>query len=151
LFQRCSPPVFPYSLAKRLDAGNRLPQNRRPELAAILHGVFLRFYRHSPATSSQPKLTKTSKVPMNQEILAKVAEYAINAGDLKLKAEDVTAEHTLRGDLDLDSVGSLTAIMDLEEHYGIVVEDKDLPRLQTVGDVVALIEAGLAGKPPAAS
>lgn len=88
---------------------------------------------------------------MNQEILAKVAEYAINAGDLKLKAEEITAEHSLKGDLDLDSVGSLTAIMDLEEHYGIVVEDKDLPRLQTVGDVVALIEAGLAGKPPAAS
>lgn len=88
---------------------------------------------------------------MNQDILAKVAEYIINAGGLKLKVEDVSLEHTLRGDLDLDSVSSLSAIMDLEEHYGIVVEDQDLPRLQTVGDVVALIEAGLADKPAAAS
>ncbi|WP_054772593.1 phosphopantetheine-binding protein [Methylogaea oryzae] len=74
---------------------------------------------------------------MKEEILAKVAEYIINAGDLKLKPEEVTENLSLKDDLDLDSVGSLTAIMDLEEHYDIVVEDKQLLGLQTVGDVVA--------------
>lgn len=83
---------------------------------------------------------------MKKEILAKVAEYIINAGDLKLKAEEVTENLSLKDDLDLDSVGSLTAIMDLEEHYDIVVDDKQLLNLQTVGDVVALIESGLAAK-----
>lgn len=79
----------------------------------------------------------------DEKILAKVAEYIVNAGDLKLTANEITANLSLKDDLDLDSVGSLTAIMDLEDHYGIEVEDSQLINLQTVGDVVELIEAGL--------
>lgn len=82
---------------------------------------------------------------MNKDILEKVAGYIIDAGDLKLKVQDVTPELSLKDDLDLDSVSSLTAIMDLEEHYNISVDDKQLLGLKTVGDVVVLIEAGLAG------
>lgn len=80
---------------------------------------------------------------MSNEIQAKVVEYIINACDQKMKAEDVKMELSLKDDLDLDSVGSLTAMMDLEEHFDIVIEDKELPKLKTVGDVVALIEGEL--------
>ncbi len=98
--------------------------------------------------SANDLMTEVSMTVRN-EVLAKVVEYIINAGDLKLKAEEVTENLSLKEDLDLDSVGSLTAIMDLEEHYGIVIDDKQLLGLQTVGDVVAMIEAGLANRPAA--
>lgn len=83
---------------------------------------------------------------MSNEVFEKVVGYIINAGDLKLEVKDLTPELSLKDDLDLDSVGSLTAIMDLEEHYDIVIDDKQLIALKTVGDVVALIEAAIEGR-----
>lgn len=80
---------------------------------------------------------------MKEEILSKVAEYIIKSGDLTLQPHEVTADLLLREDLDMDSVGSITAIMDLEDHFDIVIEDKRLAALRTVGDVVALVEEEL--------
>ncbi len=81
---------------------------------------------------------------MNDDIYRTVVNYLIMVGDLKINAEDVTKETSLRDDLDLDSVESVSAIMDLEDHFKITIEDKLLPTLQTVGDVVSLVESKVA-------
>jgi len=43
-------------------------------------------------------------------------------------------------DLKADSANIMVMIMDLEDHFGITVEDDQIMKLQTVGDVVRYIE-----------
>ncbi|MBQ7305638.1 MAG: acyl carrier protein, partial [Clostridia bacterium] len=43
-------------------------------------------------------------------------------------------------DLKADSANVMVMIMDLEDKYGIMVEDDQIMKLKTVGDVVAYIE-----------
>jgi acyl carrier protein len=45
----------------------------------------------------------------------------------------------LRKDLRLDSFGTLMVINAIEEAFGITVDDADFARVNTVGDVVALL------------
>ncbi len=80
---------------------------------------------------------------MNEEISIKVAEYIIKSGDLAMQPQDITLDLLLREDLDMDSVGSISAIMDLEDYFDVVIEDKRLASLKTVGDVIALVEEEL--------
>ncbi|MBQ2952242.1 MAG: acyl carrier protein [Clostridia bacterium] len=62
---------------------------------------------------------------------------------LQLKADPatITPDTRLVEDLKADSANVLCMIMDLEEKYGITVEDDQILKLKTVGDVVAYIEA----------
>ena len=43
--------------------------------------------------------------------------------------------------LKADSANVMVMIMDLEDNYGIIVEDDQIMNLKTVGDVVKYIEA----------
>ena len=43
-------------------------------------------------------------------------------------------------DLGADSANVMVLIMDIEDHYGIQVEDSAITSLKTVGDVVDYIE-----------
>ena len=61
----------------------------------------------------------------------------------QLKADEaaITAETRLVEDLKADSANVMVMIMDLEDNYGIVIEDDQIMNLKTVGDVVKYIEA----------
>ena len=61
----------------------------------------------------------------------------------QLKADEaaITMDTRLVEDLKADSANVMVMIMDLEDNYGIVVEDDQIMNLKTVGDVVKYIEA----------
>ena len=65
-------------------------------------------------------------------------------GELQLLAgaieASITPESRLIEDLKADSANVMVMIMDLEDKYGIMVEDDQIMKLKTVGDVVAYIE-----------
>lgn len=52
----------------------------------------------------------------------------------------ITGKTNFAQDLNLDSIDSLELIMTLEDTYDISVSDADAAKLQTVGDVIKLID-----------
>ena len=62
------------------------------------------------------------------------------AKQLKVDEASITPESRLIEDLKADSANVMVMIMDLEDKYGIMVEDDQIMNLKTVGDVVAYIE-----------
>jgi len=63
------------------------------------------------------------------------------AKQLKVDAATITENSRLIEDLKADSANVMVMIMDLEDNYGIIVEDDQIMKLKTVGDVVKYIEA----------
>ena len=63
------------------------------------------------------------------------------AKQLKVDEAAITAESRLIEDLKADSANVMVMIMDLEDKYGIMVEDDQIMKLKTVGDVARYIEA----------
>ena len=61
----------------------------------------------------------------------------------QLKADEasITLDTRLVEDLKADSANVMVMIMDLEDNYGIVIEDDQIMNLKTVGDVGKYIEA----------
>ena len=60
---------------------------------------------------------------------------------LKADASTITENSRLVEDLKADSANVMVMIMDLEDNYGITIEDDQILKLKTVGDVVKYIEA----------
>ena len=63
------------------------------------------------------------------------------AKQLKVDEASITENSRLIEDLKADSANVMVMIMDLEDNYGIVIEDDQIMNLKTVGDVVKYIEA----------
>ncbi len=63
------------------------------------------------------------------------------AKQLKLDPSTITADSRLIEDLKADSANIMVMIMDLEDQFGITVEDDQIMKMKTVGDVCAYIEA----------
>lgn len=63
------------------------------------------------------------------------------AQQLKVDEADVKPESRLVEDLKADSANIMVMIMDLEDSFGIMVDDDQIMRMKTVGDVVSYIES----------
>ena len=63
------------------------------------------------------------------------------AQQLKVDPEKITRESRLMEDLKADSANIMVMIMDLEDRFGITVEDDQIMKLKTVGDVVRYIDS----------
>ena len=74
--------------------------------------------------------------------MAKVFEAVVPliAKQLKVDEATVTLDANLVEDLKADSANIMVMIMDLEDKFGIMVEDEVIGKLKTVGDVVEYIE-----------
>ena len=81
----------------------------------------------------------------SDSIRQKVIEHLIAASDEDISPADVTDTTTLQGDLDLSSLQAVTLVMDLEDEFGVVIEDEEIEGLTTVGDVLRTIEEKQAG------
>lgn len=66
---------------------------------------------------------------------------AMIAKQLKVDEASITRQSRLIEDLKADSANVMVMVMDLEDKYGIMVEDDQIMKLRTVGDVVDYIEA----------
>ena len=62
------------------------------------------------------------------------------AKQLKADESKITRETRLVEDLKADSANVMVMIMDLEDKFGIMVEDDQIMKMKTVGDVVDYIE-----------
>ena len=62
------------------------------------------------------------------------------AQQLKADESTITPETRLLEDMKADSANILVMIMDLEDQFGITVEDDQIMKMKTVGDVVNYIE-----------
>ena len=65
---------------------------------------------------------------------------AMIAKQLKADESKITRETRLVEDLKADSANVMVMIMDLEDKFGIMVEDDQIMKMMTVGDVVDYIE-----------
>lgn len=77
----------------------------------------------------------TDSDPVRQNVIRHILE----ASDEDVKAADVSNETSLRNDLDLSSMQAVTLVMDLEEEFGITIEDEEIAALLSVEDVLELI------------
>ena len=63
------------------------------------------------------------------------------ASQLRVDAAAITEDSRLVEDLKADSANVMVMIMDLEDRFGITVEDDQIMKLKTVGDVVRYIDS----------
>ena len=60
--------------------------------------------------------------------------------ELRVKAEDVSMEAELAGDLGINSLELAELVLACEEKFNVVIDDEDLHNFNTVGDVVRYLE-----------
>ena len=58
-----------------------------------------------------------------------------------LEVESITPQMELVADLDMDSARALELLVELEDSFGVEIDDDDAAKLNTVGDVLAIIES----------
>lgn len=61
--------------------------------------------------------------------------------ELQIKEQDITPEAELSADLGINSIELANLVMLCEEKFGVTIEDEDIHKFITVGDVVAYLEA----------
>lgn len=66
---------------------------------------------------------------------------AMIADELSVSAADVKPESRLKEDLQADSASVMMLVMDVENEFGIEVEDDAIEKVKTVADMAAYIEA----------
>ena len=59
---------------------------------------------------------------------------------LNVSEDKITMEANIVEDLEADSLSVMQIIMELEEEFGLTVEDEDVNNLRTVGDIVKYCE-----------
>ncbi len=69
-----------------------------------------------------------------------VIQRLMAASDAKIAASDIDDATSLRHDLDISSMTLIALAADLEDELGINIEDDELTRIQTIGDLLKVIE-----------
>jgi acyl carrier protein len=78
------------------------------------------------------------------EIGTKVKEIIMEK--LGTSEDKITPEASFRNDLGADSLSTVELMMELEEAFGVEIEDEEAEKIQTVKDAIAYIEKKLAEK-----
>lgn len=76
------------------------------------------------------------------EILDAVVDSLIKESDLEISKENVTLGNKLE-EFALDSMQGVVMMMDLEEKYNISISDDEMDKLETIGDLVNIIQKKL--------
>jgi acyl carrier protein len=77
--------------------------------------------------------------PFQEETTMYETVKKLIAEQLKADEATITRETRLVEDLKADSANIMVMIMDLEDRFGITVEDDQIMKLKTVGDVAAYV------------
>lgn len=72
-------------------------------------------------------------------MLEKVKEVLVEA--LNIDASDIVPSAKLNDDLGIDSLAAVELALELESEFDIKIEDEELAKLETVQDIVEIIEA----------
>ncbi len=76
-----------------------------------------------------------SNTSIEQEIMEVVAK------PLKWNENDLSLESNLKDDLKADSIDSVEVLYEIEEMYDIVIEDELAEDINTVGDIVNVVNS----------
>ncbi len=76
----------------------------------------------------------------DKSIEQEVARRLVDAVGLDMQADNIRTETSLRDDLGLDSLQSVTLILELEDVFDVEIFDEEIAALETVGDVVRLVK-----------
>ena len=60
--------------------------------------------------------------------------------ELQLDADDIKMDSELTNDLGINSIELADLVMLCEDRFGLEINDEDIPRFVTIGDVVAYLE-----------
>jgi acyl carrier protein len=60
--------------------------------------------------------------------------------------EKITPQASFRNDLGADSLSTVELMMELEDVFGVTIEEEEAEKIQTVNDAVTYIEKKLAAK-----
>lgn len=71
-------------------------------------------------------------------VFDKVQEIIVK--ELKVDPAKVTLEASLKDDLGADSLDAVEIVMDIEDEFGVEIDDTKAETISTVGDLVAYIE-----------
>lgn len=74
------------------------------------------------------------------ELLDLIAQEAI------IDRDKLSREATL-GDLGISSLDVITMLFELEERYGVVIEESDMPPMETLGEMVDFLMARINEQP----
>ena len=66
---------------------------------------------------------------------------AMIADQLNLDTDEIKLESNIVKDLHADSLDLVETLMNIEDEWGITIADGDVADIETVGDVVKLIES----------
>jgi acyl carrier protein len=72
------------------------------------------------------------------EVESKVKEIIMDK--LGTSEEKITPEASFRNDLGADSLSTVELMMELEEAFGVEIEDEEAEKIQTVKDAIEYIE-----------
>ncbi len=71
-------------------------------------------------------------------VFDKVKEIIVK--ELKVDASKVTLDASLKDDLGADSLDAVEIVMDIEDEFGIQIDDTKAESITTIGDLVQYIE-----------
>lgn len=78
------------------------------------------------------------------EVETKIKEIIMDK--LGTSEEKITPEASFRNDLGADSLSQVELMMELEEVFGVDIEDEEAEKIETVKDAIDYIETKLADK-----
>ena len=84
---------------------------------------------------------KTNLLMVSALLTASLVSCGEDENGLDPNASTITEDTRLVEDLKADSANIMVMIMDLEDRFGITVEDDQIMKLKTVGDVVRYIDS----------
>jgi acyl carrier protein len=71
------------------------------------------------------------------EVMDLVREHLVT--ELELSPDEIKSEARFKEDFDADSLDLYELVMELEDHYGIIVSEKEASELTTVGEAVDFV------------
>ena len=79
--------------------------------------------------------TSSLRTPINRdEVAARI--FPILAEEAGVAPEDLRDGQSLEGDLMFDSLQMVEVVMELEEEFGVEIDEDDAQKMRTVGEVV---------------
>jgi acyl carrier protein len=88
-------------------------------------------------------MSDTSTPVSRDEIFAKVRSHL--AEELEMDPAEIRDEIRFREDLDADSLDLYELVMELEDTYGIGMNEEEASRIETVGQAVDFVHERLPG------
>ena len=77
--------------------------------------------------------------PYIEMVFDKLKEIIMD--QLDVEEDEVTMDANIQEDLDADSLDMVDLVMSVEEEFDLKIEDEDVEKIKTVGDIVSFIEA----------